>query len=150
MIHVIVLEADASASLSQGKRFMLICDLICCIKTNLGCNISQSLSCSLLPCPSFHQWHVEFPGEACQVSSDDHNPKNVTTAPASMVMRFGSGDISTKIASDEVQIGSLKVYMENGLLLMVPRMKEANGCRCVVNNKAFRARSHRWDLTLTD
>lgn len=36
-----------------------------------------------------------------------------------MLMRFGSGDISTKIASDEVQIGPLKVFMENGVLLMV-------------------------------
>jgi hypothetical protein len=65
----------------------------------------------------------EFAPCSVHVEVDEHNPNNVTAAPASMVMRFGSGDISTKIASDEVQIGPLKVYMENGLLLMVPRMK---------------------------
>lgn len=40
-------------------------------------------------------------------------------APASMVMSFGSGDISTQVASDQVQLGAVQAYMENGLLLMV-------------------------------
>lgn len=40
-------------------------------------------------------------------------------APASMVMSFGSGDISTQVASDQVQIGAVQAYMENGVLLMV-------------------------------
>eukprot|EP00438_Fugacium_kawagutii_P007917 Skav203699 [mRNA] locus=scaffold259:297319:298722:+ [translate_table: standard] len=52
---------------------------------------------------------------------------NNGSAPAHMLMRFGSGDISTKIASDEVQIGPLKVFMENGVLLMVDQSLALTG-----------------------
>jgi len=88
--------------------------------------------CSCKECPD--AWGSCFTGPARSNSFklpmfkvDEHNPNNVTTAPASMVMRFGSGDISTKIASDEVQIGPLKVYMENGLLLMVDQALSLTG-----------------------
>lgn len=88
--------------------------------------------CSCKECPD--AWGSCFTGPARSNSFklpmfkvDEHNPNNVTTAPASMVMRFGSDDISTKIASDEVQIGPLKVYMENGLLLMVDQALSLTG-----------------------
>lgn len=48
-------------------------------------------------------------------------------APASMVMRFGSGDISAEIASDQLEAGPFKVYMENGLLLMVDHALKLTG-----------------------
>lgn len=60
--------------------------------------------------------HGEY---ACRFVTPPEEEANSSAAPAHMLMRFGSGDISTKIASDEVQIGPLKVFMENGVLLMV-------------------------------
>lgn len=54
-----------------------------------------------------------------QVDTEDGGP---IEAPASMIMRFGSGDISAEIASDQLEVGPVKVYMENGLLLMVACM----------------------------
>lgn len=54
-----------------------------------------------------------------QVDGEDGGP---IEAPASMIMRFGSGDISAEIASDQLEVGPFKVYMENGLLLMVAWM----------------------------
>eukprot|EP00438_Fugacium_kawagutii_P013212 Skav218446 [mRNA] locus=scaffold905:143422:158045:+ [translate_table: standard] len=39
-------------------------------------------------------------------------------APAALVMSFGSGQIAAQIASDEVGIGSVRTYMDKGLLLM--------------------------------
>lgn len=32
---------------------------------------------------------------------------------------FGSGAVATRVASDEVRLGAVKTYMENGLLLVV-------------------------------
>ena len=41
-------------------------------------------------------------------------------SPATTVLSFGSGEIAAKIASDEVQIGAVKAYLKNGVLLMAP------------------------------
>jgi len=42
-------------------------------------------------------------------------------------MSFGSGDIQTVIATDEVSVGGVKTSMENGLLLMVDKALNIEG-----------------------
>lgn len=43
---------------------------------------------------------------------------------AHMYISFGSGSVGTRVASDEVRLGSLKTYMKHGLLLIVDESLE--------------------------
>ena len=43
---------------------------------------------------------------------------------AQMLISFGSGAVATQVASDEVRVGSVKSYMENGLLLITDQKLE--------------------------
>lgn len=45
---------------------------------------------------------------------------------AHMYISFGSGAVQTRVASDEVRLGSLKTYMKNGLLLIVEENLDIN------------------------
>eukprot|EP00438_Fugacium_kawagutii_P013387 Skav216493 [mRNA] locus=scaffold1123:516738:518105:- [translate_table: standard] len=47
--------------------------------------------------------------------------KRVKQAPteAHMLINYGSGAVATRVASDEVRLGSVKTYMKDGLLLII-------------------------------
>eukprot|EP00438_Fugacium_kawagutii_P031206 Skav220801 [mRNA] locus=scaffold150:381932:383632:+ [translate_table: standard] len=67
-----------------------------------------------------------------EVPDDPETPKlkgakGPEKAPASLVMSFGSGDIAAQVASDEVGIGSVKTYMDKGLLLMLDQALNLDG-----------------------
>lgn len=85
--------------------------------------------CSCKQCPKawgscFTEHSNSFRLPMFKVDTEDGGP---IEAPASMIMRFGSGDISAEIASDQLEVGPVKVYMENGLLLMVDHALKLTG-----------------------
>eukprot|EP00434_Breviolum_minutum_P032704 symbB.v1.2.028921.t1/scaffold3113.1/size63308/2 len=86
--------------------------------------------CSCTQCPA--EWGSCFNGRELSKSfklptSEVNDEHKGAAAPASLVMSFGSGDISAQVASDQVQLGAVKAYMENGLLLMVDHQINLKG-----------------------
>lgn len=80
----------------------------------LGPHHSSSFNLSFFMVEDEHKGHQGHQGHKVKKHLEE----------AHMYISFGSGSVGTRVASDEVRLGSLKTYMKHGLLLIVDESLE--------------------------